>query len=230
METAREQVAAPIAGDRLDHHLPTSGGNRRGQCVGHRERGSRRVRFASLIVSWRSNTADSVQETSRVSGIAVTEVLAGRKVSQRPGRPRLAGRAEKAGQVDDAADGKHFRGLLDAGQQRDRGDPAGVRSLGDRPRGRQQAGCTSTLSQEAAGKIGIDCRSRCGADTPSASRPWPTRSAARRAWLCPDLWPACGYPVEQRRQHGGGQERGRRGGTENTPGITAARRPPPSRR
>ena len=112
---------------------------------------------------------------------------------------------------------------LHARQQRDRRPPAGRRGGGDRPRARRPGPVDAV---QAAGKVPVDFRA-LGADylAISAHKLGGPQGAGA-------LVVRRGAPLEPL-VHGGGQERGRRAGTENVAGIAgfgaaaraAARRP-----
>lgn len=146
---------------------------------------------------------DSVQETAHASGLP-TEVLP----VDRQGRADLTWLAERLARWD-AADGRPFVALMlannETGVIQPVAEAAGLVRAAD--------GWLHVDAVQAAGKVLVDGRS-LGADTLSVSAhkfggPQGVGALAfgPRATLV-------------RRQHGGGQERGRRGGTENVPGIS----------
>ena len=147
---------------------------------------------------------DSIQETARVQGVAV-EVLP----VDANGQADLAWLAARLAAWD-AADGKPFVALMLANNETGVIQP--VAEAAEIVRAAD--GWLHVDAIQAAGKIAIDSRA-LGADTLSVSAhkiggPQGTGALTfgSRATL-------------SRRQHGGGQERGRRGGTENVPGISA---------
>ena len=145
---------------------------------------------------------DSVQETSRILGVAV-EVL---PVTS-DGVADLAWLRERLARWD-AGDGKPFVALMLANNETGVIQP--VAEAAEIVRATD--GWLHVDAIQAAGKIAVDSRA-LGADTLSISahklggpQGIGALSSGPRATL-------------SRRQHGGGQERGRRGGTENLPGI-----------
>ncbi|HEV7384699.1 MAG TPA: cysteine desulfurase family protein [Phenylobacterium sp.] len=198
VEQAREQVAALISAP-ASTVIFTSGGTEANALAIESAvaAGARR-----LIVS--AIEHDSIQETSRVLGVAV-EVL-----------PVTADGLADLGWLDkrlaawDTADGKPFVALMLANNETGVIQP--VAEAAALVRGAD--GWLHVDAIQAAGKIPVDSRA-LGADTLSISAhklggPQGTGALTfgPRATL-------------SRRQHGGGQERGRRGGTENVPGISA---------
>ena len=198
VEQAREQVAALISAP-ASTVIFTSGGTEANALAIESAvaAGARR-----LIVS--AIEHDSVQETSRVLGVAV-EVL-----------PVIADGLADLGWLEtrlaawDPADGKPFVALMLANNETGVVQP--VAQVAALVRGAD--GWLHVDAIQAAGKIPVDSRA-LGADTLSISAhklggPQGTGALTfgPRATL-------------SRRQHGGGQERGRRGGTENVPGISA---------
>jgi len=145
---------------------------------------------------------DSVQETSRALGVAV-EVLP----VDASGVADLAWLAERLGRWD-AADGKPFVALMLANNETGVIQP--VVEAAEIVRAAD--GWLHVDAVQAAGKIAVDSRA-LGADTLSVSAHkigGPQGVGALTFGPRATLF---------RRQHGGGQERGRRGGTENLPGI-----------
>ena len=147
---------------------------------------------------------DSIQETARVQGVAV-EVLP----VDANGQADLAWLAARLAAWD-AADGKPFVALMLANNETGVIQP--VAEAAEIVRAAD--GWLHVDAIQAAGKVAIDSRA-LGADTLSVSAhkiggPQGTGALTfgSRATL-------------SRRQHGGGQERGRRGGTENVPGISS---------
>ena len=202
LETAREQVAALIAAP-ASTVVFTSGGTEANALAIESAvaAGSRR-----LIVS--AIEHDSIQETARVAGgfggVAV-EVLP----VDAHGQADLAWLADRLANWD-AADGKPFVALMLANNETGVIQPVAQAAQ----LVRAADGWLHVDAIQAAGKIAVDSRA-LGADTLSISAhkiggPQGTGALTfgPRATL-------------SRRQHGGGQERGRRGGTENVPGISA---------
>jgi cysteine desulfurase len=198
METAREQVAALIAAP-ASTVVFTSGGTEANALAIESAvaAGSRR-----LIVS--AIEHDSVQETSRVQGVEV-EVLP----VTADGRADLGWLAERLGRWD-AADGKPFVALMLANNETGVIQPvaqaAGIVRAAD--------GWLHVDAVQAAGKIAVDSRA-LGADTLSISA---HKIGGPQGVGALTFGPRA---TLSRRQHGGGQERGRRGGTENLPGISS---------
>jgi cysteine desulfurase len=198
VEQAREQVAALIAAP-ASTMIFTSGGTEANAIAIESAvaAGSRR-----LIVS--AVEHDSVQETSRVLGVAV-EVLP----------VTASGEADlvwlKARLADwEAADGKPFVALMLANNETGVIQPvvqaAELVHAAD--------GWLHVDAIQAAGKIVVDTRA-LGADTLSISA---HKIGGPQGVGALTFGPRA---ILSRRQHGGGQERGRRGGTENVPGITS---------
>lgn len=146
---------------------------------------------------------DSIQETSRVLGVAV-EVLP----VDANGQADLGWLAERLGRWD-AADGKPFVALMlannETGVIQPVADAAEIVRAAD--------GWLHVDAIQAAGKISVDSRA-LGADTLSASA---HKIGGPQGVGALTFGPRA---TLSRRQHGGGQERGRRGGTENLPGIS----------
>jgi cysteine desulfurase len=145
---------------------------------------------------------DSVQETSRALGVAV-EVL---PVTS-DGVADLAWLQERLGRWD-AADGKPFVALMLANNETGVIQP--VAEAAEIVRAAD--GWLHVDAIQAAGKIPVDSRG-LGADTLSVSA---HKIGGPQGVGALTFGPRA---VMVRRQHGGGQERGRRGGTENLPGI-----------
>ncbi|THD75144.1 MAG: aminotransferase class V-fold PLP-dependent enzyme [Phenylobacterium sp.] len=197
VEQARAEVAALIAAPAATVVF-TSGGTEANALAIESAvaTGARR-----LIVS--AIEHDSVQETARASGVAV-EVLPvdGRGVAD---LAWLAGRLARW----DASDGKPFVALMlannETGVIQPVAEAAGLVRAAD--------GWLHVDAIQAAGKIGVDSRA-LGADTLSVSA---HKLGGPQGVGALTFGPRA---VLSRRQHGGGQERGRRGGTENVPGIS----------
>jgi cysteine desulfurase len=197
VETAREQVAALIAAS-ASTVVFTSGGTEANALAIESAvaAGARR-----LIVS--AIEHDSVQETSRVLGVAV-EVLP----VDANGVAELAWLETRLAAWD-AADGKPFVALMLANNETGVIQPvAGAAELI-----RAADGWLHVDAVQAAGKIAIDSRA-LGADTLSISA---HKIGGPQGVGALTFGPRA---TLSRRQHGGGQERGRRGGTENVPGIS----------
>ncbi len=145
---------------------------------------------------------DSVQETARASGAAV-EVLP----VDGQGRADLAWLAERLGRWD-AADGKPFVALMLANNETGVIQPV----LEAAEIVRAADGWLHVDAVQAAGKILTDSRA-LGADTLSVSA---HKLGGPQGVGALTFGPRA---TLVRRQHGGGQERGRRGGTENVAGI-----------
>jgi cysteine desulfurase len=198
VETAREQVAALIAAPATTV-IFTSGGTEANAIAIESAvaAGSRR-----LIVS--AIEHDSVQETSRVLGVAV-EVLP----VDISGQADLAWLAARLAAWD-PADGKPFVALMLANNETGVIQP--VREASDLVRAAD--GWLHVDAIQAAGKIVVDSRA-LGADTLSISA---HKIGGPQGVGALTFGPRA---TLSRRQHGGGQERGRRGGTENVPGIAS---------
>jgi cysteine desulfurase len=145
---------------------------------------------------------DSVQETARASGAAV-EVLP----VTADGVAELAWLAERLGRWD-VADGKPFVALMLANNETGVIQP--VQAASETVRAAD--GWLHVDAVQAAGKIVIDSRG-IGADTLTVSA---HKIGGPQGVGALTFGPRA---TLSRRQHGGGQERGRRGGTENVPGI-----------
>ena len=198
VETAREQVAALIAAPATTV-IFTSGGTEANAIAIESAvaAGSRR-----LIVS--AIEHDSVQETSRVLGVAV-EVLP----VDASGQADLTWLAARLAAWD-PADGKPFVALMLANNETGVIQP--VREASDLVRAAD--GWLHVDAIQAAGKIVVDSRA-LGAETLSISA---HKIGGPQGVGALTFGPRA---TLSRRQHGGGQERGRRGGTENVPGIAS---------
>jgi cysteine desulfurase len=198
LETAREPVAALIAAP-ASTVVFTSGGTEANALAIESAvaAGSRR-----LIVS--AIEHDSIQETSRVQGLAV-EVLP----VDGAGQADLAWLAARLARWD-AGDGKPFVALMLANNETGVIQPvAGAAEIV-----RAANGWLHVDAIQAAGKIPVDSRG-LGADTLAISA---HKIGGPQGVGALTFGPRA---TLSRRQHGGGQERGRRGGTENLPGISA---------
>jgi len=198
VETAREQVAALIAAP-PQTVIFTSGGTEANALAMESAvaAGARR-----LIVS--AVEHDSVQETSHVLGVAVETLPVTRDGTADLDwlKARLA--------AWDTADGKPFVALMLANNETGVIQP--VREASEIVRAAD--GWLHVDAVQAAGKVVVDSRS-LGADTLAISA---HKIGGPMGIGALTFGPRA---TLSRRQHGGGQERGRRGGTENVPGITA---------
>jgi cysteine desulfurase len=198
VEHAREQVAALIAAPATTIVF-TSGGTEANAIALESAvaAGARR-----LIVS--AIEHDSIQETSRVLGVAVEALPVDAN-----GRADLAWLKARLAAWD-PADGKPFVALMLANNETGVIQPvAGAAELV-----RAADGWLHVDAIQAAGKIAVDSRA-LGADTLSISA---HKIGGPQGVGALTFGPRA---TLSRRQHGGGQERGRRGGTENVPGIAA---------
>jgi cysteine desulfurase len=198
VEAAREQVAALIAAP-ASTVVFTSGGTEANALAIESAvaAGSRR-----LIVS--AIEHDSVQETSRVLGVAVEALPV-----DADGRADLGWLAARLAAWD-AADGKPFVALMLANNETGVIQP--VAEAAELVRAAD--GWLHVDAIQAAGKIAVDSRA-LGADTLSISA---HKIGGPQGVGALTFGPRA---TLSRRQHGGGQERGRRGGTENVPGISS---------
>jgi len=198
VEQARDQVAALIAAP-ASTIIFTSGGTEANAIAIESAvaAGSKR-----LIVS--AVEHDSVQETSRVLGVAVEAlpVTASGEADLAWLKTRLADW--------DAADGKPFVALMLANNETGVIQPVAEAAA----LVRAADGWLHVDAIQAAGKIAVDSRA-LGADTLSISA---HKIGGPQGVGALTFGPRA---ILSRRQHGGGQERGRRGGTENVPGITS---------
>ncbi len=198
VEQARDQVAALIAAP-ASTIVFTSGGTEANAIAIESAVAAGAKR---LIVS--AVEHDSVQETSRVLGVAV-EVLP----VTASGEADLAWLTARLAAWD-PADGKPFVALMlannETGVIQPVAEAAGLVRSAD--------GWLHVDAIQAAGKIGVDSRA-LGADTLSISA---HKIGGPQGVGALTFGPRA---TLSRRQHGGGQERGRRGGTENVPGITS---------
>jgi cysteine desulfurase len=195
MERAREDVAALI-GAPASTVIFTSGGTEANALTLESAvaAGARRVIVSAV-------EHDSIQETSRV--VAEVEVLP----VTADGVADLAWLRERLARWD-AADGKPFVALMLANNETGVIQP--VAEAAELVRAAD--GWLHVDAIQAAGKIPIDSRA-LGADTLSVSA---HKVGGPQGVGALTFGPRA---VLSRRQHGGGQERGRRGGTENLPGI-----------
>jgi cysteine desulfurase len=196
VERAREEVAALIAAP-ASTVIFTSGGTEANAIAIESAvaAGSRRL-IASAIEH------DSVLETARASGAEV-EVLP----VDTHGQADLVWLAERL-QRWDAADGRPFVALMLANNE-----TGVIQPVGEAARlVREADGWLHVDAVQAAGKIAVDSRA-LGADTLAISA---HKLGGPQGVGALTFGPRA---VLSRRQHGGGQERGRRAGTENVPGI-----------
>src|SRR5436190_2674902 len=195
MEQAREDVAALIAAP-ASTVIFTSGGTEANALALESAvaAGTKRVIVSAI-------EHDSVQETSRVA--AEVEVLP----VDADGVADLAWLRERLARWD-AADGKPFVALMLANNETGVVQP--VAEAAEIVRAAD--GWLHVDAIQAAGKIAVDSRA-LGADTLSVSA---HKIGGPQGVGALTFGPRA---TMSRRQHGGGQERGRRGGTENLPGI-----------
>ena len=146
---------------------------------------------------------DSVLETAQASGAAVE-----RMPVTRAGVADLAWLAERLARWD-AADGRPFVALMLANNETGVIQPAAEAA----EIVRAADGWLHVDAIQAAGKIAVDSRA-LGADTLSVSA---HKLGGPQGVGALTFGPRANL---SRRQHGGGQERGRRAGTENVPGIS----------
>jgi cysteine desulfurase len=145
---------------------------------------------------------DSVQETAHAAGVAVEEIPV-----DRSGRADLTWLSERLARWD-AADGKPFVALMLANNETGVIQPVAEAAQ----LVRAADGWLHVDAVQAAGKIAIDSRA-LGADTLAISA---HKIGGPQGVGALTFGPRAAL---SRMQHGGGQERGRRGGTENVPGI-----------
>jgi cysteine desulfurase len=196
MEHAREAVAALIAAPSSTVIFLSGGTEANALAIESAvAAGARR-----LIVS--AIEHDSVRETAAASGVAV-EVLP----VTRDGVADLAWLAERLGRWD-VADGKPFVALMLANNETGVIQPVAQAAAIVRA----ADGRLHVDAIQAAGKIPVDSRA-LGADTLSVSA---HKIGGPQGIGALTFGPRA---TLSRMQHGGGQERGRRGGTENVPGI-----------
>ncbi|MFI4963906.1 MAG: cysteine desulfurase family protein [Caulobacterales bacterium] len=198
VETARDQVAALVAAP-ASTVVFTSGGTEANALAIESAvaAGMRR-----LIVS--AIEHDSIQETARVQGVAV-EALPARA----DGQADLAWLAARFAAWD-PADGRPFVALMLANNETGVIQPVAEAAA----LVRAADGWLHVDAIQAAGKLPVDSR-LLGADTLSISA---HKIGGPQGVGALTFGPRA---TLSRRQHGGGQERGRRGGTENVPGISA---------
>lgn len=196
VEQARTDVAALVGGPPQTVVFTSGGTEANALAIDSAvATGSRRLIISAI-------EHDSVQETARVSGAAV-EVLP----VDGQGRADLAWLAERLGRWD-AADGKPFVALMLANNETGVIQPV----LEAAEIVRAADGWLHVDAVQAAGKILTDSRA-LGADTLSVSA---HKLGGPQGVGALTFGPRA---TLVRRQHGGGQERGRRGGTENVAGI-----------
>jgi len=197
MEQARADVAALIAAP-ASTVIFTSGGTEANALAIESAVAAGAKR---LIVS--AIEHDSVQETSRALGVAVETLPVDAN-----GVADLAWLRERLTRWD-AADGKPFVALMLANNETGVIQPAAAAS----ELVRAADGWLHVDAIQAVGKILVDSRA-LGADTLSVSA---HKIGGPQGIGALTFGPRA---TMVRRQHGGGQERGRRGGTENLPGIS----------
>ena len=196
LERAREDIAALVGGPAQSVIFTSGGTEANGLAVNSAvAAGAKR-----LIVS--AIEHDSIIETARVSGAAVEFLPVDGQ-----GRADLNW-LEARLSTWDAADGKPFVALMLANNETGVIQPvtdaaALVHAIG---------GWLHVDAVQAAGKISTDSRA-LGADTMSVSA---HKLGGSQGVGALTFGPGA---TLSRLQHGGGQERGRRGGTENVPGI-----------
>jgi cysteine desulfurase len=196
VEQARTDIAALIGGMPQTVVFTSGGTEANGLAIDSAvATGSKR-----LIVS--AIEHDSVQETSRASGVAVEVLPVGED-----GRADLVWLSERLARWD-AADGKPFVALMLANNETGIIQPV----LEASEIVRAADGWLHVDAVQAAGKILTDSRA-LGADTLSVSA---HKLGGPQGVGALTFGPRA---TLVRRQHGGGQERGRRGGTENVAGI-----------
>jgi cysteine desulfurase len=198
LEQAREEVAALIAAPASTVIFTSGGTEANGLAIESAvAAGARR-----LIVS--AIEHDSVQETSRVLGVEVEvlPVTADGRVDLEWLSSRLA--------AWDPADGMPFVALMLANNETGVIQPTAEAAA----LVRAADGWLHVDAIQAAGKIPVDGRA-LGADTLSISA---HKLGGPQGVGALTFGPRA---TLSRRQHGGGQERGRRGGTENVPGISS---------
>jgi cysteine desulfurase len=197
MEKAREDIGALIAAP-ASTVIFTSGGTEANAIAIESAvaAGAKRLIISAI-------EHDSIQETSRVLGVEV-EVLP----VDSNGVADLGWLRERLGRWD-AVDGKPFVALMLANNETGVIQPvAEAAEIWCAP---PAAGCTSTPSRPPA-RSRSTCRA-LGADTLAISA---HKLGGPQGVGALTFGPRA---TLSRRQHGGGQERGRRGGTENLPGI-----------
>jgi cysteine desulfurase len=198
MEQARADVGALIAAPASTVVFTSGGTEANALAIGSAvAAGARR-----LIVS--AIEHDSVRETAAASDAAVEFLPVDRN-----GVADLGWLQERLARWD-AADGRPFVALMLANNETGVVQP--VAEAAELVRAAD--GWLHVDAIQAAGKIPVDSRA-IGADTLSIS--------AHKLGGAPGVGALTFGPraVLSRLQHGGGQERGRRGGTENLPGISA---------
>ena len=196
LEMAREAVAELIAAPATTVLFTSGGTEANGLAIESAiAAGARR-----LIVSALEH--DSVLATARASGVEVEFLPA-----LRSGLVDLDWLAERLTRWD-AADGKPFVALMLANNETGVIQPVAQAA----ELVRTHSGWLHVDAIQAAGKIAIDSR-RLSADTLSVSA---HKLGGPMGVGALTFGPRA---TLTRRQHGGGQERGRRGGTENLPGI-----------
>ncbi len=196
VEQARTEIAALIGGPAATVVFTSGGTEANALAVDSAvATGSRRLIISAI-------EHDSVLETAKMSGAAVEILPVGAD-----GLADLAWLAERLSRWD-AADGRPFVALMLANNETGVIQP--VREASELVRGAE--GWLHVDAIQAAGKIPVDSRV-LGADTLSTSA---HKLGGPQGVGALTFGPRA---TLVRRQHGGGQERGRRAGTENVPGI-----------
>jgi len=198
VETARQDVARLIAAP-ASTLIFTSGGTEANALAIESAvaAGAKRLIISAI-------EHDSVQETARALGVAV-EVLP----VDANGQACVAWLGERLANWD-ADDGKPFVALMLANNETGVIQP--VAQVSEIVRAAD--GWLHVDAVQAAGKLALDSRA-LGADTLSLSA---HKIGGLQGVGALTFGPRA---TLSRRQHGGGQERGRRGGTENVPGISS---------
>ena len=202
VEQARDQVAALIVAPAATIVF-TSGGTE-ANAIALESAVAAGVR--RLIVS--AIEHDSVQETARVLGVPDLGVAVEVLPVDADGRANLAWLGARLATWD-AADGKPFVALMLANNETGVIQPVAEAAA----LVRAADGWLHIDAIQAAGKIAVDSRA-LGADSLSISA---HKIGGPQGVGALTFGPRA---TLSRRQHGGGQERGRRGGTENCPGIS----------
>jgi cysteine desulfurase len=197
LEAAREAVAALIAAP-ASTVVFTSGGTEANALA---IRSAVQAGAQRLLVS--AIEHDSVQEAARVHGAAVEPVPV-----TRDGVADLAWLGERLARWD-AAEGRPFVALMLANNETGVIQPVAEAAA----LVRAADGWLHVDAIQAAGKIAVESRA-LGADTLSVSA---HKLGGPQGVGALTFGPRASL---SRQQHGGGQERGRRGGTENLPGIS----------
>lgn len=201
VEQARGEVAALIAAP-ASTVIFTSGGTEANALAIESAvaAGSRRLLVSAIE---HDSVAETAQAQAKLAGVAVEEIPV-----DRSGRADLTWLAERL-KAWDAADARPFVALMLANNETGVIQPVAEAA----ELVREADGWLHVDAVQAAGKIPVDSRA-LGADTLSISS---HKIGGPQGVGALTFGPRA---VLSRRQHGGGQERGRRGGTENVPGIS----------